>query len=89
MHISRRKTLSLIAAGIGGTILLPAVARAQKGRSLHLELQGFSLGIHVPQVMAVRDLMVQAGIQEKVEPAANKPVEPAAHEAVEPSSAQK
>jgi len=64
MHLSRRKTLSLIAAGIGGTILLPAVARAQKGRSLHLELQGFSLGIHVPQVMAVRDLMVQAGYAE-------------------------
>jgi NitT/TauT family transport system substrate-binding protein len=61
LHPSRRKTLSLLAAGIGGATLLPAAAQAQKGRSLHLELQGFSLGIHIPQVIAVRELMLQAG----------------------------
>jgi len=61
MHTSRRKTLTLVAAGIGGAMMLPAIARAQKGRSLHLELQGFSLGIHMPELMAIRDLMVQAG----------------------------
>jgi NitT/TauT family transport system substrate-binding protein len=62
--MTRRKTVSLLAAGIGGRMLLPRAAAAQQKRSLHLELQGFSLGIHVPQVMAVRELMVQAGFAE-------------------------
>lgn len=61
MPASRRKTISLLAAGVAAAALLPAALRAQKGRSLHLELQGFSLGIHVPQVMAIRDLMTAAG----------------------------
>jgi NitT/TauT family transport system substrate-binding protein len=60
MLATRRNTVQLLAAGLGGTLFLPAAARA-KGRSLHLELQGFSLGIHIPQVLAVRELMVEAG----------------------------
>ena len=58
---SRRNTLKLLAAGLGGSLVLPKALRAQQQRSLHLELQGFSLGIHIPQVLAVRELMVQAG----------------------------
>lgn len=65
MQMSRRNSLQLLAAGIGGSLLLPRRnAYAQKGRSLHIELEGFSLGIHIPEVMAVRDLMVKAGYAE-------------------------
>lgn len=65
MPATRRDTVTLLAAGLGGS-LLPRLARAQarQPRSMHLILQGFSLGIHVPQVLAVRELMRQAGFAE-------------------------
>lgn len=63
MRTTRRDTAKLLAASLAGAAVLPRAARAQAGagRSMHFTLQGFSLGIHVPQVMAVRDLMVEAG----------------------------
>lgn len=61
MRFTRRKTFQL-AAGLAGTTLLPAALRAQQpGRAMHFILEGFSLGMHVPQVLAIRELMVQAG----------------------------
>src|SRR5450759_3172057 len=61
---TRRDTVKLLAAGLAGTLVLPRLAKAQKARAMHLVLQGFSLGIHIPQVLAVRDLMQQAGYAE-------------------------
>jgi NitT/TauT family transport system substrate-binding protein len=63
MHITRRQTLNIMAAGLVSSILLPAssVLKAQEKRSLHFELVGYTLGIHVPAVMAVRDTLLQAG----------------------------
>jgi NitT/TauT family transport system substrate-binding protein len=61
---TRRDTVKLLAAGLAGTLVLPRLAQAQKARAMHLVLQGFSLGIHIPQVLAVRDLMQQAGYAE-------------------------
>lgn len=64
MASTRRDTVKLLAAGLGGALMLPRLARAQQSRALHLVLQGFSLGIHIPQVLAVRELMRQAGYAE-------------------------
>ena len=64
MSFTRRDTTKLLAAGLGGAMLFPRLLAAQEKRSLHLVLQGFSLGIHIPQVLAVRDLMLEAGFAE-------------------------
>jgi NitT/TauT family transport system substrate-binding protein len=62
MYGSRREFLK-IAAGGGAALALPAVpgASAQKGRALHLEIQGFSLAIHIPEVIAIREELPKLG----------------------------
>jgi NitT/TauT family transport system substrate-binding protein len=60
MTTSRRQVLK-IAAGVG--LAAPRIPRAfaQKGRSLHLEIQGFSLAIHIPEVIAIREELPKLG----------------------------
>ena len=63
MRYTRRKLLGLMTVGAGAGMVLsrtPA-AFAQKSRSLHIELQGFSLAIHIPEVIAVREGMLDLG----------------------------
>jgi NitT/TauT family transport system substrate-binding protein len=63
MIFTRRQLLGLMASGAGAGLALarsPA-AFAQKARSLHIELQGFSLAIHIPEVLAVRERLLELG----------------------------
>ena len=60
MAHTRRDTVKRLAAGLGGALVLPRVARAQSG-ALHLVLQGFSLGIHTPLVLAGLGLCLLGG----------------------------
>ena len=53
MKATRRQFLA--AAGAGAASLLPYGSRAQQGRALNVIIQGFSLAIHVPQVIALRE----------------------------------
>jgi NitT/TauT family transport system substrate-binding protein len=56
MRTTRRQFLGA-AAGAGTAAMLPYGSRAfaQNGRTLNVILQGFSLAIHVPQVIALRE----------------------------------
>jgi hypothetical protein len=47
----------------GAGLAVPNIPRAiaQKGRSLHLEIQGFSLAIHIPEVIAIREELPRLG----------------------------
>ena len=64
-NISRRRALQALAVGLGSTTLFsPSGAFAQAKRSLHLQTVGFTLGIHVPQYLAIRELLLQAGYAE-------------------------
>jgi NitT/TauT family transport system substrate-binding protein len=56
---SRRQVLGLMAAGAAAPYVPSAFAQA--GRSLHLELQGFSLAIHMPELIAVREELPKLG----------------------------
>jgi NitT/TauT family transport system substrate-binding protein len=60
---SRRQVLGLIAAGAGAGLAAPHVphAFAQAGRSLHFQLQGFSLAIHMPELIAIREELPKLG----------------------------
>jgi NitT/TauT family transport system substrate-binding protein len=52
-----------MAAGAGAGFAIPYVPRAaaQAGRSLHLEIQGFSLAIHMPESIAINDELPKLG----------------------------
>jgi len=52
MKPTRRQFLG---AAAGAASLLPYASRAQQGRALNVIIQGFSLAIHVPQVIALRE----------------------------------
>src|SRR3977135_3234256 len=60
MTTSRRQVLK-IAAGVGLSAPRLPRAFAQRGRSLHLEIQGFSLAIHIPEVIAIREELPKLG----------------------------
>ena len=66
MQGKRRETLKVMTAALAAAALMPVsrAVLAQQKRSLHLELVGYTLGIHVPQLMAVRQLMLEAGYAE-------------------------
>jgi NitT/TauT family transport system substrate-binding protein len=59
---SRRQVLTMTAAAAAG-IAAPHGSRAvaQAGRSLHVEIQGFSLAIHIPEVIALREELPKLG----------------------------
>jgi NitT/TauT family transport system substrate-binding protein len=63
MTKSRRQFLQVLAAGAGAGLAEPFIPRAlaQKGRSLHLEIQGFSLAIHVPESIALNEELPKLG----------------------------
>ncbi len=63
MTHSRRQVLGMMAAGVGGGLAAPRIPRAfaQAGRSLHFQLQGFSLAIHMPELIAIRDELPKLG----------------------------
>ena len=56
MRTTRRQFLGT-AAGAGAAAILPcgSHAVAQQGRALNIIIQGFSLAIHIPQVIALRE----------------------------------
>jgi len=68
MTMTRREWLQLAAAnslGLAGSLALPGTAAfAQQKRSMKLIIQGFSLAIHIPEVMAIRDGMQELGYAE-------------------------
>jgi NitT/TauT family transport system substrate-binding protein len=59
MTLARRRFLRTLTAGLGaGLALAPRrPARAQAGRVLDIQLLGFALGIHVPAMAAVAELL--------------------------------
>jgi NitT/TauT family transport system substrate-binding protein len=59
---SRRQVLK-VAAATGAALVLPRIpdALAQNGRALHVEIQGFSLAIHIPEVIALREELPKLG----------------------------
>lgn len=62
MMISRRDVLKSMAGGaavgiLGGRLAGSAPAWAQSGRVLDIAIVGFTLGIHVPAVAAMRDIL--------------------------------
>jgi NitT/TauT family transport system substrate-binding protein len=63
MSKSRRQILRMMAAGAGAGLAVPHIPRAlaQAGRALHLELQGFSLAIHMPQLIAIHEELPKLG----------------------------
>lgn len=67
MYTTRRDTLKMMTAAAGsglGAMALPGLggpALAQAGRSMQINLLGFTLGIHVPSVAAVMDIMPGMG----------------------------
>ncbi len=62
MMQSRRQVLGMLASAGGGLALSGAMpALAQSGRSLHATIQGFSLAIHIPEVIALRDELPKLG----------------------------
>jgi NitT/TauT family transport system substrate-binding protein len=66
MNMTRRQWLQAAAgasAGLGMT-LPHGAALAQQGRSLKLEIQGFSLAIHIPEVIALREGLLELGYAE-------------------------
>ena len=60
MRSTRRQFIGNAAAA-GAAALLPSGAIAQKGRQLNVIIQGFSLAIHMPQVIALREGMPELG----------------------------
>jgi NitT/TauT family transport system substrate-binding protein len=58
-----RRTRRQFIGTAAGAVLLPFGARAfaQKGRALNVIIQGFSLAIHVPQVIALQEGMPELG----------------------------
>ncbi|MFC7397216.1 ABC transporter substrate-binding protein [Chelatococcus sp. GCM10030263] len=65
MRTTRRQLFQL-AAGAGAGLALPygSGAFAQAGRQLKLEIQGFSLAIHIPEVIALREGLRELGYAE-------------------------
>ena len=64
MTISRRRLLNLMAAGSGVGLLGPFFqyrSFAQAGRTLNITLQGFSLAIHVPELIAIHEELPKLG----------------------------
>jgi NitT/TauT family transport system substrate-binding protein len=64
MSVSRREVMRMLSAGVAGSVLGAGLidraagrAAGQGGRSLAINLLGFSLGIHIPAVAAVFDLL--------------------------------
>lgn len=62
-NLTRRNTLKLMGAGAGAGLILPHVpsAFAQDGRALDVNILGFTLGIHVPAIMALNEGMEELG----------------------------
>lgn len=61
--LNRRTTLQLL-AGATAAPLLPGLMRpafAQQGRALNAQILGFTLGIHVPAIMALNEGMEELG----------------------------
>jgi NitT/TauT family transport system substrate-binding protein len=65
MKTTRRHLLQL-AFGAGASLTLPygSSALAQAKRQLKIEIQGFSLAIHIPEVIALREGLVELGYAE-------------------------
>ncbi len=64
MRVSRREAMRMLSTGVAGSLLGAGLAgrgggraAAQGGRSLGINLLGFSLGIHIPSIAAVFDLL--------------------------------
>src|ERR1700716_3667158 len=53
--ITRRQLLGTAAGAAAASLLPYGSAVAQQGRTLNVIIQGFSLAIHVPQVIALRE----------------------------------
>jgi NitT/TauT family transport system substrate-binding protein len=64
MPMTRRQWLQSVAAAGAGLSLPQGSLLAQQKRSMKLEIQGFSLAIHIPEVMAIRDGMLELGYAE-------------------------
>lgn len=68
MTMTRREWLRLTAAnsvGLAGCMALPGTAAfAQQKRALKLIIQGFSLAIHIPEVIAIREGLLELGYGE-------------------------
>jgi NitT/TauT family transport system substrate-binding protein len=60
MRRTRRQFIGS-AAAVGAAALLPSRGFAQKGRQLNVIIQGFSLAIHMPQVIALQEGMPELG----------------------------
>src|SRR6476646_9015373 len=60
MNLTRRQ-FALSASSLGAAALLPNRAFAQKGRALNVIIQGFSLAIHMPQVIALHEGLPELG----------------------------
>ena len=61
MRLTRRQVVGGV-AGAGAAAMLPgASAFAQKGRTLNVIIQGFSLAIHMPQVIALQEGLPELG----------------------------
>src|SRR5437764_13649105 len=57
-----RRQFARSAAGLATAAMLPfGGAQAQKGRALNVIIQGFSLAIHMPQVIALREGLPELG----------------------------
>lgn len=63
MAHSRRQFLQLAAGGAG--LAMPGVvgAQAQKARSLQFTIQGFTLAIHIPELIALREELPKLGYE--------------------------
>lgn len=68
MAMTRREWLRFAAANslglVGGLALPGTFAAAQQKRSLKLIIQGFSLAIHIPEVIAIREGLLELGYSE-------------------------
>lgn len=61
--LSRRRALQLMGAAGGSALLAPGLrpAFAQEGRALEANILGFTLGIHVPAIVALNEGMEELG----------------------------
>lgn len=66
MRMTRRHMLQLAAGAGAAGLALPYAsgALAQEKRRLNIEIQGFSLAIHIPEVIALREGLVELGYAE-------------------------
>jgi NitT/TauT family transport system substrate-binding protein len=61
---SRRQFLQVMGAGASMALPFGAPAVAQQKRSLHLTVQGFTLAIHIPELIAIREELPKLGYAE-------------------------